>query len=257
MRRKSIARGSWRTRRRPGACIGRCRALRLLAWIVSHDLLSLLALTLVYDREWKVEHQSFRGIRLDLFLTPQIQPDAETITDEFRSVYALLARRFGPLAAGYFGIVQARSWKGNPGWRFGSNQIFVAASRPGAVSMKKPVPGAFLGHEIAPFWTEGATGPAASFLTEGWAVWAESLILENEFGRRRSGSSGTIERPSISSHMTAKRACLRTRTMPVLPVSKAHGCFTCWKTPSAAMVFKRQLRNTAAGHSRSHPVGRS
>ena len=42
-------------------------------------------------------------------------PDAETITDEFRSVYAPLTRRFGPLAGGYFGIVQARSWKGNPG----------------------------------------------------------------------------------------------------------------------------------------------
>jgi hypothetical protein len=48
--------------------------------------------------------------------------------------------------------------------------------------MKSPFPFAGLGHEIAHFWTQGAVGPAASFLREGWAVWAESIILASEFG---------------------------------------------------------------------------
>jgi hypothetical protein len=39
-----------------------------------------------------------------------------------------------------------------------------------------------MGHEIAHLWTDSASGPVMSFLTEGWAVWAESLILESEFG---------------------------------------------------------------------------
>jgi hypothetical protein len=141
-----------------------------------------VALTLVYDRDWKVEHRSFDGIRLDLFVTPQVQPDAATIAGEFRSVYTLLSRRFGALPGGYFGVAQARSWSDNPGWRFASNQVVVAAGVPGVVSMKSPFPNAGLGHEIAHFWTQGATGPAANFLREGWAVWAESIILESEFG---------------------------------------------------------------------------
>jgi hypothetical protein len=140
------------------------------------------ALTLVYDREWKIERQRFGDIRLELFLAPDIQPDAATIARAFRSVYTLLSRRFGALPGDYFGVVQARSWKDNPGWRFASNQIVVAAAKPGVISMKAPVSAAPMGHEIAHFWTIGATGPAANFLREGWAVWAEKLILENEFG---------------------------------------------------------------------------
>lgn len=53
---------------------------------------------------------------------------------------------------------------------------------PVAVSSKSPVAGADMGHEIAHLWTDSASGPVMSFLTEGWAVWAESLILESEFG---------------------------------------------------------------------------
>jgi aminopeptidase N len=52
----------------------------------------------------------------------------------------------------------------------------------GPVLMKDPVPTALLGHEIAHFWTLGAAGPAANFLSEGWAVWAESAVLESRFG---------------------------------------------------------------------------
>ena len=139
------------------------------------------ALTLVYDRAWKVESQRMGDVRLDLFLLPETQPSRAVIADAVRSIYSLLSQRFGALPAGYMGIVQARSWKDNPGWRFNSNQIVVAGNTPGIVSIKDFLPSAPLGHEIAHFWTQGA-GPAASFLSEGWAVWAESQILENEFG---------------------------------------------------------------------------
>jgi hypothetical protein len=141
-----------------------------------------VALTLVYDREWNVERQRFGDIRLELFLSPDIQPDAATIAGAFRSIYTLLSRRFGALPGNYFGVVQARSFREDPGWRFASNQIVVAAAKPGVISMKGPYPKAGFGHEIAHSWTIGATGPAVSFLREGWAVWAERLILENEFG---------------------------------------------------------------------------
>jgi hypothetical protein len=140
-------------------------------------------LTLVYDRDWKVESRSFGDTRVEFFVTPQIQPDLTTISDEFRSLYGLLAAHFGALPGGYFAVVQARSLDNNsPGWRFASNQAVVAATAPGALSAKSPFPTSHMGHEIAHLWTDSATGPAMSFLTEGWAVWAESLIQENEFG---------------------------------------------------------------------------
>jgi len=140
------------------------------------------ALTLVYDRNWKVESRTFGDTRVELFLSPEIRPDATAIFDEFRSVYGLLSRRFGALPGGYRAVVQANSWSDNPGWRFASNQAVVAARTPGVLSMASPIPSAALGHEIAHFWTEGATGPARNFLSEGWAVWAESAIVGDEFG---------------------------------------------------------------------------
>jgi hypothetical protein len=140
------------------------------------------ALTLVYDRDWKVESRTFGGTRVEFFVSPEIQPDTAAIFAEFRSVYGLLSSRFGALRGGYFAVVQARSWKDNPGWRFASNQAVVSAMAPGVVSIGSPIPSAPLGHEIAHFWTEAAAGPAKTFLSEGWAVWAESAIVENEFG---------------------------------------------------------------------------
>jgi Peptidase family M1 domain len=97
-------------------------------------------------------------------------------------VYGLLSRHFGSPAGNRFGAVQARSWQDNPGWRFTSNTIVVAAATPGFLSLQNPIPAAPLGHEVAHLWTEGVTGPAAAFLGEGWAVWAEGLVVETEFG---------------------------------------------------------------------------
>jgi aminopeptidase N len=57
----------------------------------------------------------------------------------------------------------------------------VAAGWPRVMSSKGNRPRAYLGHEISHLWTHGA-GPAANFLNEGWATYAESLILEKEFG---------------------------------------------------------------------------
>jgi hypothetical protein len=121
---------------------------------------------------------------VDFFVAPEIQPDLTALFAEFRSVYELLSGRFGALRGGYFAVVQARSWKDNPGFRFASNQAVVSALNPGVLSMGEPVLIAPLGHEIAHFWTEAATGPARNFLSEGWAVWAESAIIKNEFGAK-------------------------------------------------------------------------
>ena len=114
-------------------------------------------------------------------MTPACRPDAAAITQEFRQIHSLLARRFGEPNNGYISIVQLRADQGNY-WHFNSNQAVFAAGSPGFVSVKDKNPGANLGHEIGHFWTRGS-GPAANFLREGWATYVESLVLEREYGR--------------------------------------------------------------------------
>jgi len=138
------------------------------------------ALTLVYDREWKVITEQIGGLRLELFLTPEFKPSPAAVVDEVRSVYSFLSGRFGVPKADYLGIVQARSREGN-GWLFASNQVVVAAGWPRVFSTKGGFPRAFLGHEIGHLWTNGS-GAAANFLGEGWATYVESLVLAQEFG---------------------------------------------------------------------------
>lgn len=182
----------------------------------------------------------FGDIRLELFLSPDIQPDAATIAGAFRSIYTLLSRRFGALPGDYFGVVQARSWRDNPGWRFASNQIVVAAAKPGMISMKTPIPVAPMGR-----FTGGGRGVdcrrpgAASYLGQGrrdqrhvcrqsggradrpgWVAAFTALIgpeAESDGELRCPAgflpeSLGPLSRPSLSSLVWDRRRCLSPST---------------------------------------------
>lgn len=138
-----------------------------------------MALSLAYDRDWKVVRETANGVQLELFVTPDFRPEPTSVVQEFRSVHSLLASRFGEPGGGYLAIVQLRGYPTN-GWRFNSNQGVFAEGSPGYFSLKDP-PSAHLGHEIGHLWTQGA-GPAANFLREGWATYVESLVLEQEYG---------------------------------------------------------------------------
>jgi hypothetical protein len=134
-------------------------------------------LTLGYDREWQPHVVAAGGVSLDLFVTRSFPLRPEQLIAEFRKDYSLFAARFGEPAGGYTAIVQLR---GNPGQSFHSNHAsFVAATYPLLPDRENAT--ATLGHEIAHAWTEGS-GPAATFLREGWARYAESLVFENDFG---------------------------------------------------------------------------
>ncbi len=142
-----------------------------------------MALSLFYDRDWKVVSRRFEDVRIDFFVTPAFQPGHEKLLSEFRLVYDLLSKRFGVLPGNRFAIVEARTYKENAGWRFASNQTIIAAGNAAAAAVEAPVPMAPLAHEIAHFWTDGADGPAMNFLTEGWAVYAEGLVIRTKFGQ--------------------------------------------------------------------------
>lgn len=134
-------------------------------------------LTLGYDRDWQPHLETAGGVRLEMFITPSFPLTPEQLIAEFRKDDALFAARFGEPAGGYTAIVQLR---GNPAHSFHSNQAsFAAATYPLLPDRESAT--AILGHEIAHAWTEGS-GPAAAFLREGWARYAESLVFEHDFG---------------------------------------------------------------------------
>ena len=140
----------------------------------------VFTLTLAYDRGWSVSTEKAGRVRLELFLTPDFRPEPAAVAGEFRQIHTLLAGRFGEPDSDYIAVIQLRARKGN-GY-FASNQgIFIGGS-PGSLSMKDGYIAASLGHEVSHLWTQGS-GPMANFLREGWATYAESLVVEMEFGR--------------------------------------------------------------------------
>lgn len=138
------------------------------------------SLSLFYDREWCVTERRVGGFRFVSFATPGFTPSADSLAVEFERAYRLLAGIFGTPRGGYIAVVQGRAREG-AGWLFRSNDALVAAERGGVFLVGHPAPRAYFGHEVAHGWTN-PTGEAARFLSEGWATFAESLLLRAGYG---------------------------------------------------------------------------
>lgn len=117
---------------------------------------------------------------IELFATDNFQPSLRDIENAFVRAYAVLHARFGRPKSTYLAIAQGRARSGS-GWFFRSNDLIVAGLNGGRPMVDAPFPRATLGHEMAHGWTT-PTGPGTNFLLEGWATFAEALLLRDEFG---------------------------------------------------------------------------
>ncbi|SHF24686.1 M1 aminopeptidase family protein [Pedobacter caeni] len=147
--------------------------------IVAKSELPTFGLSFYYDKEWEVN--TFKKDQIDfvLYATKDFLPAKEVLYSEFAKNYDTLQKHFGKPLSNYFGIVQDRS-NGN-GWLNRSNNIVVAGEKGSTLIFDKPNPRATFGHEIAHGWTS-PTGAATNFLMEGWATYAESLLLASVYG---------------------------------------------------------------------------
>jgi hypothetical protein len=144
------------------------------------------ALTLLYDRRWRLRSKRLGPVKLDVFATPDFDPPVAQVMKEFEDVYRFLSGRFGVPKLGYFAVAQGRARDGSA-WRFASNQTLVAAARGARMIEGGDTPKASFGHELSHLWTQGA-GPATNFLQEGWAMFVETALLRARLGeepRRR------------------------------------------------------------------------
>lgn len=136
-------------------------------------------LSLYYDKDWEVTTFKKDQIDMVVYATKDFLPKKEVLFAEFSKNYDTLQNHFGQPLSNYFGIVQDRA-SGN-GWKNRSNSIVIAGEKGSILITDKPNPRATFGHEVAHGWTN-PTGPATNFLTEGWATYAESLLLSSVYG---------------------------------------------------------------------------
>jgi hypothetical protein len=137
--------------------------------------------TLSYDADWNVRRFKVGMIELDLFATDDHSPKPEEFLPELEALWNSLSTRFGTPAQKRISIVQGRARQGN-GWHYMSNQAIVTGPKGGApVVASRFLPRGFFPHEVAHLWVN-PSGDARNFLGEGWATYAESLLMRGRFG---------------------------------------------------------------------------
>ena len=138
------------------------------------------ALTLMYDRRWSPVERTIGGLTVRLAVDDSVRPSRAAITHALERVHRVLSRRFGEPQSRYLAVVQGRGQQGH-GWIFRSNDMLGGGPVGGELVRDGARPRALFGHEAAHGWTAPA-GPGSNWLSEGWAMYAESLLLADELG---------------------------------------------------------------------------
>lgn len=138
------------------------------------------ALSLLYDRGWTPTVRNLGSLRAEFFVTPEFEPAVAKLDSAVARTHRVLGARFGEPKVPYIAVAQSRARDGN-GWHYRSNDLVVAGRQGGMVSRGIPRPTAWLGHEVAHGWT-APSRPAMHFLSEGWATYAEAVLVADEYG---------------------------------------------------------------------------
>lgn len=138
------------------------------------------ALSLFYDRGWVPTVHEAGGFTLALYATPDVDPAPDVIRESFERTVGLLVPLFGRPPAAYIGVVQQRA-RPDGGWKYRSNHVMATGASGGAPSQGLPRPRAYFDHEVAHGWVS-PTGEARNLLGEGWATYAEGLVLRERYG---------------------------------------------------------------------------
>ena len=140
-------------------------------------------LSLIYDREWRPVTTMVGSLRFESFLTPAFRFSHDSLARALGRVYEVLTPRFGEaqLPTHYLAVVEHRGLTGS-GFTVRMNNAVVSGDN--ATRLEETVlgPSAGFAHEVAHGWTMNASGPAANMLREGWATFAEAIVLRAEHG---------------------------------------------------------------------------
>ncbi|RZM23001.1 MAG: hypothetical protein EOO88_27585, partial [Pedobacter sp.] len=147
--------------------------------ITAKSEIATFGLSLYYDIDWQVSRTTKDQLEMVIYATPNFSPTTDVLVQQFSSDIDTLQKYFGRPIGSYLAIVQDRS--STSGWKNRSNNMVVAGASGSTLITDRPNPRAVFGHEIAHGWTS-PSGPATNFLMEGWATYAESLLLSSVYG---------------------------------------------------------------------------
>ncbi len=147
--------------------------------IIGRSEIPTFGLSIYYDTNWDIKPLKKDQIDMIIYATRDFAPNNQLLYDQFSKNYDVLRKAFGNPISNYFGIVQDRT--GGNGWKNRANSIVVAGYSGSYLITDKPNPRAIFGHEVAHGWTS-PVGPATNFLMEGWATYAESILLKYAYG---------------------------------------------------------------------------
>jgi hypothetical protein len=144
-------------------------------------------LALAYDRDWRVQSSTIATpvgpVRVETFLPAGFKFTHDSIVTVAGRVYEVLGKRFGEPQAPtrYLGILANRAL-GRGGFSVRMNNIVTGGSGANRLDDPTLAPSYVLAHEISHGWTMNASSFAANMLQEGWATYAEGLVLGAVYG---------------------------------------------------------------------------
>jgi hypothetical protein len=144
-------------------------------------------LALAYDRDWRVQSSTVAtpigAVRVETFLPEGFRFTHDSIVKVAQITYDVLGRRFGEPQAPtrYLGIVANRAL-GRGGFSVRMNNVVTGGSGANRLDDAALGPSYVLAHEISHGWTMNASSYAANMLQEGWATYAEGLVLGAVYG---------------------------------------------------------------------------
>jgi Peptidase family M1 domain len=138
-------------------------------------------LALIFDRDWQPRATDFGAFRFESFTTPAFRHSHDTLAVRVKHLYDLLTPRFGePKApARYLAAVEDRALGPRGGFNVAMNSAAISGGGGSSLGSERSQ---IFAHEVGHAWTMNATGLASNFLREGWARFAESLVLRDLYG---------------------------------------------------------------------------
>jgi hypothetical protein len=140
-------------------------------------------LSLIYDKDWRSTTTQIGTLRFETLVTPQFRFSHDSLAALVAREYRLLVPRFGEpqRPSRYLVAVENRDLKG-AGFTVRMNNAVVAGDNVTRLDDPWLGPSGAFAHEVAHGWTMDASGLAANFLQEGWATFAEAMVLGDIYG---------------------------------------------------------------------------
>ena len=139
-------------------------------------------LSLIYDRDWRRVSTDVRGVQFVTFTTPAFHFSHDSLAKALRPIDSVLNARFGGPYPPYIAAVEDRGL-GPRGFMVRMTDAVISGNKADVlVELGIRGPSFVFAHEVSHAWTMNATGPAANMLREGWATFAESVMLRAMYG---------------------------------------------------------------------------